>query len=204
MNAIKHCQISVKRWGGVESDYLAIHNFIDHTKNICADSRHRILHTEWGINHIVVPIFGHTLINSEGKAINVKDMCERDHLLVDYQNKFIPTLSDFVEAIASSEIEPDLEKKLEAFHTEYIRNEEISELMLTPLAYTGRLKSLLITHNSWFINSILPKIFATKPILNDFIIEPSVLFNAMNFELWMDNGMSYPQSSKMLEKKLIQ
>jgi len=203
LNAVKHCQISVKRWGGIESDYLDIHSFIDHTKNICADSRHRILHTEWGINHVVVPIFGHTLINSDGKHINVKDMCERDHLLVDYQNKFIPTLSDFVEAISDEEVDTQLGEKLDKFHNEHINDEKISELMLTPLAYTGRLKSLLITHNSWFINSILPKIFSTKPILKDFIIEPSVLFNAMEFELWMDNGMNYPKSSKKLEKKLI-
>ncbi len=203
MNAVKHCQISVKRWGGIESDYLEIHSFIDHTKNLCADARHRILHTEWGVNHIVVPIFGHTLINSDGKHINVKDMCERDHLLVDYQNKFIPTLSDFVEAISDKEVDTQLGKNLDEFHNEYINDEKISELMLTPLAYTGRLKSLLITHNSWFINTILPKIFSSKPILKDFTIEPSVLFNAMEFELWMDNGISYPKSSKKLEKKLI-
>ncbi len=202
MNSVKHCQISVKRWGGVESDYLEIHDFIDHTKNLCADARHRILHTQWAINHIIVPIFGHTLVNSEGKSVDIKDMCERDHLLVDYQNKFIPTLSDFVEAISSDEID-GLGKKLDTFHREYIFDEKISELMLSPLAYTGRLKSLLITHNSWFVNTILPKIFNTKPILKDFIIEPSVLFNAMNFELWMDNGMSYPLSAKKLEKQLI-
>ena len=203
MNAVKHCQISVKRWGGVESDYLEIHNFIDHTKNLCADARHRILHTHWAVNNIVIPIFGHSLVNPEGKRVDVKDMCERDHLLVDYQNKFIPTLSDFVEAIPDREIDSDLKKSLETFHSEYIDNKEVSELMLTPLAYTGRLNSLLITHNSWFVNTIVPKIFDTKPIIKDFIIDPSALFNAMNFELWMDNGITYPQSAKNLEKKLI-
>ena len=202
MNSIKHCQISVKRWGGVENDYLDIHNFIDHTKSLCADARHRILHTQWAINHIIIPIFGHTLINSDEKHVDIKDMCERDHLLVDYQNKFIPTLSDFIEAISSNEMN-GLEKKLDIFHSEYICNEEISELMLTPLAYTGKLKSLLITHNSWFINTILPKIFNTKPALKSFIIKPSVLFNAMDFELWMDNGISYPPSARKLEQKLI-
>jgi len=203
LNAVKHCQISVKRWGGVESDYLEIHNFIDHTKSLCADARHRILHTHWAVNHIVIPIFGHSLVNSEGKRVDVKDMCERDHLLVDYQNKFIPTLSDFVEAIPDREIDSNLKKRLETFHSEYIDNNEISELMLTPLAYTGRLNSLLITHNSWFVNTIVPKIFDTRPVIKDFIIEPSALFNAMNFELWMDNGITYPQSAKSLEKKLI-
>ncbi|MCK5697843.1 MAG: hypothetical protein KAI02_06755 [Gammaproteobacteria bacterium] len=204
MNAVKHCQISVKRWGGINSDYLEIHQFIDHTKSICADARHRILHTQWAVNHIVVPIFGDTLINSDGKSVDIKDMCERDHLLMDYQNKFIPTLSDFVEALSDNDINPHLGKQLDQFHNDYIHNDAISELMLTPLAYTGRLKSLLITHNSWFINTILPKIFHTKPLLTDFTIEPSMLFNAMNFELWMDNGITYPNSYKKLEQKLIQ
>lgn len=203
MNAVKHCQISVKRWGGIESDYLEIHDFIDHTKSICADARHRILHTHWAVNHLVVPIYGNTLVNSEGKHINVKDMCERDHLLADYQNKFIPTLSDFVEAIPSSELTPDFKKNLEKFHSDYIQDDKVSELMLTPLSYTGRLKSLLITHNSWFVNSILPKVFNTSPVLDDFLIDPSLLFNSMEFELWMDNGMTYPKSAKKIEKKLV-
>jgi hypothetical protein len=203
LNAVKHCQISVKRWGGSESDYLEIHDFIDHTKSICADARHRILHTHWAVNNIVVPIYGNTLVNSDGKNINVKDMCERDHLLADYQNKFIPTLSDFVEAISTNELTCDFKTNLEKFHRDYIQDDQVSELMLTPLSYTGRMKSLLITHNSWFVNSILPKVFNTKPVLDDFLIDPSLLFNSMDFELWMDNGMTYPNSAKKTERKLV-
>lgn len=203
MNAVKHCLISVKRWGGLQDDYLAIHDFIDHTKSLCADARHRILHTQWAVNHIIVPVFGHTLVNSDGRQVDVKDMCERDHLLTDYQNKFIPTLSDFVEAIDDAEIDKSFAKRLETFHSECISDKEISELMLTPLAYTGRLKSLLITHNSWFVNSILPKVFDTRPLFRDFMIEPSVLFNSMSFELWMDNGMQYPKSAQNLKQKLV-
>ncbi|NBD31917.1 MAG: hypothetical protein GVY17_02810 [Cyanobacteria bacterium] len=94
MNPIRHCCISRGRWGGQEKDYYPIHEFIDSTKELCSDCRHRILHTHWGINQIVIPIFGQTLINSDGKAVDVKDMCERDHLLADYDNQFIPTLSE--------------------------------------------------------------------------------------------------------------
>lgn len=202
MNSIKHCQISVRHWGGIESDYIEIHDFIDTTKSLCPDMRHRILHTIWGINSVIVPIFGHTIINSDGKNVNVKDMCERDHLLVDYHNKFIPSLSDFVNSIDEKLI-PNYRKKLESFHDQYIHDCKISELMLSPLSHTGKVKSLLITHNSWFINEILPKIFNTKPIIDDFLINPSQLFNSMSFELWMDNGMAFPESAKMLTKRLI-
>ena len=99
MNSVMHSRISQQRWGGEMDDYLPIHDFIDSTKSLCSDGRHRILHTLWGVNHVIVPIFGHTLINSDGKAINVKDLCEKDHLLVDYNKRFIPTLSDFTDVI---------------------------------------------------------------------------------------------------------
>lgn len=204
MNAVKHCQISVKRWGGVEADYLELHAFIDHTKSLCADARHRILHTHWALNYLVVPIFGHTLINADGKAVDVKDMCERDHLLVDYHNKFIPTLGDFVAAIDDDALPAGFAKKVDGFHTDYVRDQAISQLMLSPLSCTGRLKSLLITHNSWFINSILPKVFGSSAIVDDFSLTPSNLFNAMRFELWMDNGVGFPSSALALKSKLVQ
>jgi hypothetical protein len=71
-----------------------------------------------------VPIFGHTLINSDGKPINIKDMCEKDHLLVDYNSRFIPTLADFLNAINENEL-PYFAEKIEKFHANYIKNDEI-------------------------------------------------------------------------------
>lgn len=117
LNAYIHSEISVKTRGGKIEDYYPIHTFIDCTKDICPDNRHRILHTMWGINNIVVPIFGHTIVNSSGKKVNVKDLCEQDHVLPDYRNKFIPTLSDFVEAIDEKEIDIfEWKNKIERFH----------------------------------------------------------------------------------------
>lgn len=202
MNAMQHCRVSQKRWGGQLNDYYAIHDFIDSTKELCTDSRHRILHTMWAVKNLVVPIFGHTLMNSDGKAIDVKDMCERDHLLVDFHNRFIPTLGDFISAMDDLPL-PDFAKRIERFHQEYIQDEAISTLMLSPLSTTGQLKSLLLTHNSWFINTILPKVFQTKPQITDFDLAPSVFFNALNFELWMDNGLVYPPSAEKLQRHKI-
>ena len=163
MNPRQHCRISVRRWGGVESDYYPIHEFIDSTKSLCADGRHRILHTHWAVQHVVVPIFGHTMINADGKHVDVKDMCERDHLLADYGNRFIPTLADFVSAISVDE--PGMTRDIERFHSEFAGNPQVSELLLSPLAVTGRVRSLLVTHNSWFINTVLPQIFDAIPQL---------------------------------------
>ena len=155
----------------------------------------------WGINNIVIPVFGHTITNSSGKKVNVKDLCEQDHVLPDYRNKFIPTLSDFVEAIDENSINLiDWKDKIEIMHTKYAKNKKIEQLLISPLSHTGKMISLLITHNSWFLNTILPKIFNTNIIFNEIELSPSIVFNNMNFELWMDNGSAIPQSAKKISQ----
>ncbi len=200
MNAVVHSQISVKRRGGVIEDYLPIHDFMDSTKELCSDNRHRILHTLWGIRRVIVPIFGHTIINSNGKAVNVKDLCEQDHILPDYQNKFIPTLADFASAIKDDRI---TQLDFEAFANVYEHDAALSELLLSPLSNTGIKASLLITHNSWFINDVVPRILKRKPEVKDFTIKPSDLFDNMSFRLWMDNGSDYPASSKLTSSAIV-
>ncbi len=200
MNAFQHARISAKRWGGELEDYYRLHEFIDSTKSLCSDGRHRILHTLWGVRSVVVPIFGSTLVNSAGKHIDIKDLCERDHLLVDYQQRFIPTLQDFVAAMDTRLLPQDFAKRIERIHATYINDAYISQMMLSPLALTGKMHSLLITHNSWFIYDILPRIKGSYPVLSDVDIAPSLFFNAMQFEMWMDNGMAIPESGKALNQ----
>lgn len=226
MNAMQHARISAKRWGGEPEDYYALHAFIDSTKSLCSDARHRIMHTLWGIQSIVVPIFGHTLVNSAGKSIDIKDLCERDHLLVDYHQRFIPTLADFVGAIDTTLLPADFAKQIDQIHRQYIHDDRLRHIMLSPLALTGKVHSLLITHNSWFIYDILPLIqrtqtktennnpnlysvaFNTNKLnhipfdipLSDMSLSPASFFNAMRFELWMDNGMAVPQSALQIDQ----
>jgi len=199
VDAYKHAQLSVNRRGGVIEDYLAIHDFMDSTKELCSDNRHRILHTHWGIRRVVLPIFGRTLKNSDGRTVNVKDMCEQDHVLPDYQNRFIPTLADFARAIQTDINESDFQN----FRETYKNNKELTSLLLSPLSSTGSVNSLLITHNSWFIQEIVPLLFE-KPIeIRDFKITPSDLFDNMTFELWMDNGSAIPESARMTAAKVV-
>ncbi len=191
MNAYKHAEISVRKRGGQISDYIEIHDFIDSTKELCSDNRHRILHNLWGIRRVIVPIFGQTLVNSDNKIVNIKDLCEQDHILPDYSNRFIPTLSDFVSAIAD---DPKDLLNLNTFFKQYMEDKPLCELLLSPLSNTGQLKSLLITHNSWFLNEMVPKILGRKPQIQDFGIAPADFFHRMSFQLWMDNGSSLPRS----------
>lgn len=202
MNPYKHAQISQKRRGGEVEDYVDIHALIDSTKMLCTDNRHRILHTFWGVQEVIIPIFGHSFVNSAGKTIETKDLCEKDHLLVDFHHRFIPTLGDFVMAMDDIPT-AGLAKRLEKFHADVIDNPQISATMLSPLSVTGQLKSLLITHNSWFVNTILPMMGMTKARFMEFDISPDMIFNPMRFEMWMDNGAFYPPSAKKLQEMKV-
>lgn len=198
MNASKHAEISVAKRGGVKDDYYPIHSFMDSTKELCSDHRHRILHNLWGIRRVIIPIFGSTITNSLGKVINVKDLCEQDHVLPDYSNKFIPTISDFIAQIENLTI---VEKeKINEIHSQFNFNKQERELLLSPLSISGELKSLLITHNSWFLNEIIPKISNRKTEISEYPISSSLLFNKMKYADWMDNGrIGIPPSSKKVE-----
>jgi len=198
VNAYLHSKLSVKRYGGKIEDYYAIHSFMDSTKELCSDNRHRILHNLWGIRRVIIPIFGSTIKNSSNKIVNVKDLCERDHILPDYGNRFIPTLEDFTNAI-TDESNINL-KLLDNFHKQFHFEKEVMDLLLSPLTLTGNIKSLYLTHNSWFVNSIVAKIYQINPIITNFPFSPSEIFRNMKFELWMDNGNGYPNSSLKAKK----
>ncbi|MEL6660587.1 MAG: hypothetical protein AAFR36_29245 [Bacteroidota bacterium] len=198
MNPYKHAEISVSKRGGKVEDYYPIHNFFDATKELCSDNRHRILHNLWGIRRVVIPIFGPVLVNSDGKQVNVKDLCEQDHVLPDYRNRFIPTLSDFV--LAFDELEEEEISQINRIYDSYSDNKEVQELLLSPLNVSGHVKSLRITHNTWFCNEIIPKVFSLKPKLEGGA--GIQLFTKMNFHLWMDNGAALPASAQKMEALL--
>jgi hypothetical protein len=141
----------------------------------------------------------HNQENSTGKSIEVKDWCEREYLLVDFHHQFIPTIGDFVGAMQDIPTE-GLAKRLEKFHSEVIDNPKLSATLLSPLSVTGQLKSLLLTHNSWFISTILPMMGKSEAKFIDFDISPDIFFNPMQFELWMDNGLAVPPSAVKLQK----
>ncbi|MFK7934511.1 MAG: hypothetical protein AB8G22_13450 [Saprospiraceae bacterium] len=201
MNPYLHSKISVKKRGGKISDYYPIHSFLDSTKELCSDNRHRFLHNLWGVRRVIIPIFGHTISNSDDKEVNIKDLCEQDHILPDYSNRFIPTIEDFVEQI--DDLTDRESAKLNEIHANYHFTSEELNLLLSPLSISGLKKSLLITHNSWFIKEILPKVVQRQPTLEDFPIPTKMLFEKMNFASWMDNGVNgLPKSSKKIANLL--
>jgi hypothetical protein len=190
MNPLAHAKISVKKRGGKIEDYYPIHFFMDSTKELCSDNRHRVLHNLWGVRRVVIPIFGHSIVNSDGKEINVKDLCEQDHILPDYGNKFIPTLGDFVNEF--EELSTEEQTEIDRVYASFADYPAIQSFILSPLNVTGQLKALRLTHNTWFCNEIIPKIFSVRPRLLE--VSKINLFQHMQFKLWMDNGSAYPTS----------
>lgn len=94
MKPFLHSRSSVHRFGGIPSDYQAIHDFIDSSKAHFADMRHRaILHSSFGI-YITEQVFGINIENSDGKLVSVRDIAEW-HVLEDLGR--IPPVSAYLE-----------------------------------------------------------------------------------------------------------
>jgi len=98
-----HALSSQRRWGGEPEDYLPIHDLMDKSKGTIADSRHRALtHNAWFISEILERIFGTYIENSAGRKVQVRDIGEQ-HVMEDYNNRFIPSAQDFLEEIPIKE-----------------------------------------------------------------------------------------------------
>jgi len=96
-NAYIHAKNSARRFGGQLEDYLEIHVKMDCSKAYISDNRHRTLtHNSFWIHEVMIPIYGYTITNSDGKQISVKDICEQ-HILEDFGMRFIPTAQDYLE-----------------------------------------------------------------------------------------------------------
>lgn len=92
-----HALSSAKRYGGEWEDYMEIHEFMDSSKAAVPDNRHRALtHNSWFIGTVIPKVFGETFNRkSDGKTVQSRDIAEQ-HVLEDYQNRFIPSAQDFI------------------------------------------------------------------------------------------------------------
>ncbi len=94
-----HAESTARKYGGKPEEYIEIHNFLDSSKGVIADSRHRALtHTSWFLSVVLERVFGVTLTNSEGRVISVRDIGE-EHILEDFGHRFIPSAQDYLSQI---------------------------------------------------------------------------------------------------------
>lgn len=82
MKPLQHAQISVKSYGGVWTDYIELHNFLDSSKSSCAHFKHRfLLHHAEGIG-LAVRLFGEQITNNDGQDVSTRQILT-DHLIED-------------------------------------------------------------------------------------------------------------------------
>ena len=90
-----HADSSVKRFGGVSEDYIAIHNWFDATKAHYSQWSHRALrHHTLGIFECEKE-FGVYITNSDGRTVPVRVIGEQ-HVREDCNNR-IPSVQDWLE-----------------------------------------------------------------------------------------------------------
>jgi hypothetical protein len=96
MNSWYHAQSCSKKWGGTPEDYLPIHEFIDSSKQVIGDVRHRSLyHHTMGV-YLCQKIFGNTLTVGRVR-IPVRLIAER-HILEDLG--WLPSPKDYIDGMA--------------------------------------------------------------------------------------------------------
>lgn len=95
-----HAVSSAKKFGGIWEDYMEIHEFLDSSKGVIADNRHRALtHNAWFLSVVIPRVFGEVFARrSDGVNISSRDVAEL-HVLEDYRHRFIPSAHDFLSQI---------------------------------------------------------------------------------------------------------
>ena len=90
---LHHAESSARKFGGEPDEYLALHQFLDGSKEHLADFRHRALrHHSEGI-FMLERLFGSTLTLSTGRVLPVRFVGEQ-HVLEDLGR--IPTVQDWL------------------------------------------------------------------------------------------------------------
>jgi hypothetical protein len=100
---LKHCKTSVRKWGGIEEDYIQIHEWLDETKGWLGHSLHRMFrHHSEGIFECE-KVFGKSFINSDNKVVYTRYVAEQ-HVKEDC-NGYIPSAKEWVNMITSGKME---------------------------------------------------------------------------------------------------
>ena len=98
MTPHEHAQMHQRDFGGEVEDYLPIDEFLDSTKFMLPDYRHRaLLHNPLGIA-ICERIFGAAITNSDGNEISVREIARR-HITQDFGK--VHSLETCINAIES-------------------------------------------------------------------------------------------------------
>ncbi len=191
MNAAIHADITCRaRKLTDQKDWDFFHNlhsFMDESKEIESTNRHRLLtHHLWFVRRVVVPLFGHTYTAVNGSKVNIKDVCEQDHILADFRYKKLPRLKDYVDLIEPSEENLNLaDKIIDSFSNQ---DDETLNFFLSPAVITGNKLGVFVSYNPWMID-LFVRIYSRNPVTSVTPINYDAIFNNMKKADWINNGM---------------
>lgn len=93
MNSWNHALSAARKWGGRPEDYIDIEEFIDSSKQVIGDVRHRSLYHHTAGIWLCQRIFGRVLAVGDHKQVPVRLIAER-HVLEDLG--WIPGPADYI------------------------------------------------------------------------------------------------------------
>lgn len=166
MKPLQHAQISKKTHGGVWTDYIEIHNFLDSSKSSCAHFKHRFLfHHVEGID-LAVRLFGEDISNSDGQTISTRQILT-DHLIEDVGS--VVSIDDWAKALLPKKDSPlyqFLARKREQIENKTVKGERellnafnlsdedisaVKAFLAFPLKQSTHPAAILFSHNSFAI-----------------------------------------------------
>ena len=101
MNAWYHAKSSARKWGGTPDIYLPIHDFLDSSKQVVADVRHRALYHHTMGAYLCERVFGTTIDIPKKSGTGVVQVPVREVALrhIEEDNGWIPTFADYIDGM---------------------------------------------------------------------------------------------------------
>ena len=119
-HSYRHAISSARKWGGTPDDYQAVHDWLDGSKLILADFRHRALRHHAEGCFAAEALFGTTITNSTGRSVPVRLIAEQ-HIIEDLGR--IPSFADWVRCIRPERWMGRVGQRLDGIVPEYADQE---------------------------------------------------------------------------------
>lgn len=101
MNSWNHAVSAARKWGGKPEDYIAIEEFIDSSKEILGDVRHRSLYHHTAGVWLCQRVFGRTITVPKANALGSVDVPVRliaeRHVIEDLG--WLPSPADYIKGM---------------------------------------------------------------------------------------------------------